>query len=88
MIYQEWLRYTIGIHEHTVKEELQTYHEFLKKIPNCQEKLSQFRTALQQALDYPASEWDLCLLKVLQERGYLELYPPEVKIVFFFSLRP
>lgn len=84
VIYQEWLRYTIGIQEHTVKEELQTYHEFLKKIPNCQEKLSQFRTALQQALDYPASEWDLCLLKVLQERGYLELYPPEVKIVFFF----
>lgn len=84
VIYQEWLRYTIGIHEHTVKEELQTYHEFLKTIPNCKEKLSQFQTALQQALDYPASEWGLCLLKVLQGRGYLELYPPEVKIVFFF----
>ncbi len=84
VIYQEWLRYTIGIHERIINEEFQSYQEALKMIPNFKEKLGQFRTALQQALVHPVGEWDLFLLKTLQERGYLELYPPEVKIVFFF----
>lgn len=84
VIYQEWLRYSIGLHERVVKEEFHEYQESLRLVPNVNEKLYQYRMALQQALTYPSYEWGLLLLKVLQERGYLEIYPPEVKIVFFF----
>lgn len=84
VIYQEWLRYFIGLHERVVKEELYVYQESLRMVPNINEKLYQYRMALQQALTYPSFEWGLLLLKFLQERGYLEIYPPEVKIVFFF----
>ncbi|EFF22617.1 hypothetical protein HMPREF1379_01907 [Enterococcus faecium R497] len=28
----------------------------------------------------------MLLLKTLQERGYLDVHPPEVKIVFFFAM--
>lgn len=84
VIYQEWLRYSIGLHERVVKEEFHEYQESLHLVPNVNEKLYQYRMALQQALTYPSYEWGLLLLKVLQERGYLEIYPPEVKIVFFF----
>ncbi len=84
VIYQEWLRYSIGLHERVVKEEFHEYQESLRLVPNVNEKLYQYRMALQQALTYPSYEWGLLLLKVLQERGYLEIYQPEVKIVFFF----
>ncbi|EOH86176.1 hypothetical protein ACTNBL_10890 [Enterococcus villorum] len=84
VIYQEWLRYSIGLHERVIKEEFYAYKESLRLVPNVNEKLYQYRMALQQTLTYPSFEWGLLLLKVLQERGYLEIYPPELKIVFFF----
>ena len=85
VIYQEWLRYSIGLHERVIKEEFYEYKESLRLVPNVNEKLYQYRMALQQTLTYPSFEWGLLLLKVLQERGYLEIYPPELKIVFFFA---
>ncbi|MGF7252088.1 hypothetical protein KD898_12255 [Enterococcus faecium] len=83
VLYQEWLRYVIGIHDRLI-EEVRYYQETLEKFPNSKDKLYQFRLAIQQAFAYPAVEWGMLLLKTLQERGYLDVHPPEVKIVFFF----
>lgn len=84
VLYQEWLRYVIGIHDRLVEEEVRYYQETLEKFPNSKDKLYQFRLAIQQALAHPVVEWGMLLLKTLQERGYLDVHPPEVKIVFFF----
>ncbi|HFN2771792.1 TPA: hypothetical protein ACG9B4_002794, partial [Enterococcus faecium] len=85
VLYQEWLRYVIGIHDRLI-EEVRYYQETLEKFPNSKDKLYQFRLAIQQALAHPAVEWGMLLLKTLQERGYLDVHPPEVKIVFFFAM--
>lgn len=69
VLYQEWLRYVIGIHDRLVEEEVRYYQETLEKFPNSKDKLYQFRLAIQQALAHPAVEWGMLLLKTLQERG-------------------
>ncbi len=76
----------IGIHDRLVEEEVRYYQETLEKFPNSKDKLYQFRLAIQQALAHPAVEWGMLLLMTLQERGYLDVHPPEVKIVFFFVM--
>ncbi|WP_165003419.1 MULTISPECIES: hypothetical protein [unclassified Enterococcus] len=83
-LYQEWLRYSIGLHERLIEEEVYCYQKKLESSPNFKDKLYQFRLAIQQALAHPSAEWGVLLLKTLQERGYLEVHPPEIKIVFFF----
>ncbi|MGM9904061.1 hypothetical protein A5844_000713 [Enterococcus sp. 10A9_DIV0425] len=84
ILFQEWMKYSIGIHDRLVRDEFQAYQYIVSKVPYFDDKLNQFRLALQQAILHPTMEWGAMLLKLLQERGYLEMYPPEVKIVFFF----
>lgn len=84
VLYQEWLRYSIGIQERLSDEEVFEYQQTLNTFPNAKEKLHQFRLAIQQALTHPSVSWGLNLLKTLQERGFLEVHPPSVKIVFLF----
>ena len=52
VLYQEWLRYVIGIHDRLI-EEVRYYQETLEKFPNSKDKLYQFRLAIQQALAHP-----------------------------------
>nr|WP_242590429.1 hypothetical protein [Enterococcus sp. MSG2901] len=84
VLYQEWLRYSIGIQERLSDEEVHEYQQTLNTFPNAKEKLHQFRLAIQQALTHPSVSWGLNLLKTLQERGFLEVHPPSVKIVLLF----
>lgn len=84
VLFQEWLKYSIGLHDRFIPEEAIAYQALADTIPNFIEKSNQFRIALQQALFQPTAEWARMLLKLLNERGYLEMYAPEVKIVFFF----
>lgn len=86
VLFQEWLKYSIGLHNRFTPEEAHAYQVLAETIPNFIEKSSQFRFALQQALFQPTIEWANMLLKLLNERGYLEMYAPEVKIVFFFGM--
>lgn len=84
VLFQEWLKYSIGLHDRFIHEEAVAYQALADTIPNFIEKSNQFRIALQQALFQPTTDWARILLKLLNERGYLEMYAPEVKIVFFF----
>lgn len=84
VLYQEWLRYSIGIQDRLSKEEIETYKRKIETYPNAKDKLLQFQLALHQGISAQDTDWGWHLLKMLQERGYLQVQPPELKIVFFF----